>query len=261
MKKFYSLLFALMFTVVISNAQTTAMQINGVDCNNNPVDLFAELNAGKAAVVFFYMPNCGTCPPVAQKIQTMANNIMNTYPGMVKGYAFPFQNSTTCTYSSSWVTNNNLPMYAPMDSGAVPVAYYGGFGMPTVVLLGGADHRVMFSTMSFLTGDTAIMRDSILNLLGPASVNNMNSAVSSVNLFPNPVNEQVNVELNIVQSSVVTIEVVNVLGEVVNSVYSAATAPGILRKEIATAELANGTYFVRITDGENIQNQKFTVAH
>lgn len=261
MKKFYSIISALMFTCVIANAQTTAMQINGVDCNNNPVDLFAELNAGKAAVIFFYMPNCGSCPPPALKIQTMANNIMDTYPGMVKAYAFPFQNSTTCTYSASWVTNNNLSLYAPMDSGAVPVAYYGGFGMPTVVLVGGTDHRIMFSTQSFSTSDTTIMRDSILNLLGPASITNVNSSISSVNLFPNPANEVVQVELNVVRSSEITIEVVNVLGEVVNNVYSSTTAPGLLRKEIPTAELSNGNYFIRVTDGETVQNHKLTVAH
>lgn len=261
MKKFFLFLSAIALSSVITNAQTTAMQFSGVDCNNNPVDLFADLNAGKAVVLFFYMPNCGTCPPIASRIQTMANDVMNSYPGMVKGYAFPYQNSTTCTYSQSWVNNNSLNFYAPMDSGATPVAYYGGFGMPTVVLLGGTDHRVMWSTLSFTTSDTAIMHDSIVNLLGPVSVPDVNTNISAVNVFPNPANAQIQIEMNVATSAEIKIEVVNVLGEVVSSVYSAQTAPGILRKEITTAELSSGTYFIRVSSDNSVQNYKFTVTH
>ncbi|TND07195.1 MAG: BNR/Asp-box repeat-containing protein [Bacteroidetes bacterium] len=261
MKNKLFFVFALMFAFTISRAQQTAMQFSGVDCNSNAVDLFADLNAGKAVVLFYYMPNCGACPPPAQKIQTMANNIMNTYPGMVKGYAYPYQNSTTCAYSASWVTNNNLTMYAPMDSGAAQVAYYGGFGMPTVVLVGGADHRVLFSTLSFSTSDTTIMRDSILGLLNPSGINGLNSVVSSVNVFPSPATDKVQVELNLKQSADLKIEIVNMLGELVSSVYNQNTQAGLLKKEIPTAALSNGVYFIRLSAGDKVQNHKFTVAH
>jgi hypothetical protein len=73
-----------------------------------PVDLFADLDAGKAVILHFFMPSCGSCPPPAQKIQTMANNINAMHPAMVKGLCFPFQNSTTCAYAASWVSSNNL---------------------------------------------------------------------------------------------------------------------------------------------------------
>lgn len=261
MKKLFTILSALALSASISNAQTTAMQFSGLDCNGNSVDLYADLNAGKAVVLFYYMPNCGTCPPQATKIQTMVNNLMVTYPGMIKGYAFPFQNNTTCSYSQSWVTNNNLNFYAPMDSGATQVAYYGGFGMPTVVLVGGADHRVLFSTLSFTSADTLTMHDSIVNLLGPAAVQNMNPNISSVNLFPNPANQNLQIEMNIAHQSDIKIEVVNVLGETVREVYNASTAPGVLRKEVATGELSNGAYFIRVSSDYSVQNYKFSVAH
>src|SRR6187551_2485907 len=88
MKNKLFLAFALMFVFTISKAQQIAMQFTGVDCNNNAVDLYSDLNAGKAVVLFYFMPNCGSCPPPAQKIQAMANNLMNTHPGAVKAYAF-----------------------------------------------------------------------------------------------------------------------------------------------------------------------------
>ncbi len=252
---------AFVFAILFSKAQTTAMQFTGVDCNSNMVDLFADLNAGKAVIIHFYMPNCSSCPPPAQKIQTMANNIMNTHPGMIKAYAFPFNNSTTCTYSQTWVTNNNLSLYMPMDSGAAMVAYYGGFGMPTVVLLGGTDHRVMFSTQSFSTSDTTIMRDSILNLLSPSGIDNLNNSVSSVNIFPNPANEKIQLSMDVMKPSVLKIELVNILGEKVITVYDNMVSNGTFTKEISTSELSNGIYFIRINGESATQNYKFTVAH
>ena len=187
MKNTIFLSLALLLIVTISKAQTTAMQFSGMDCNGNTVDLFADLDAGKAVILHFLMPNCGSCPPPAQKIQMMANHINAMYPGMVKGYAFPYQNSTTCSYAASWVSSNNLStLYAPMDSGAAHVAHYGGFGMPTVVVLGGMDHKVLFSTLSFSTSDTTLMRDEILALLSPSSIADLPGEVNAFSVYPNP---------------------------------------------------------------------------
>ncbi len=254
------LLFAFSCAATFSNAQQTAMQFTGVDCNSNPVDLFADLDAGKAVVLFYYMPNCGSCPPPALQIQSMANTIMNTFPGMVKGYAYPFQNTTTCAYSASWVTTNGLGMYMPMDSGATQVAYYGGFGMPTVVLVGGTDHRVIWSTQSFMASDTAIMRDSILNLFAATGINDPGNTVSNVSLYPNPANDKLQVEMNVLQAMPVNVEIVNLLGEVVSTVHNSPAA-GLVRLEIPTGNLANGAYFVRITAENRSQEYKFVVAH
>lgn len=250
-----------MFAVAISKAQTNAYQFNGLDCNGNTVDLFADLDAGKAVALHFYMPNCSACPPPAQAIQAMADNINATHPGMVKGYAFPFQNSTDCAYSSTWTSSNNLTMYAPMDSGAYQVAYYGGFGMPTVVLLGGTDHRVMFVTQSFLMSDTTIMRDSILNLLSTTGINETQNLISNVSVFPNPANDKVQLELNVAKNSNLKIEVINALGSEVANVYEGETPPGIFKKEISITEFDNGIYSLRVISEGKIMNYKFSVIH
>lgn len=261
MTKSLFLSIALMFVITISKAQT-AMQFNGVDCNSNPVDLFADLDAGRAVILHFYMPSCGSCPPPAQKIQAMANKINATHPGMVKGYAFPFQNSTTCTYSSSWVSSNNLStLYAPMDSGATQVAYYGGFGMPTVVLLGGTDHRVMFSTQSFSTSDTTIMRDSILNLLNSSTgIEDLTNTVSSFSIFPNPANDNVSINLDLKETSILLIDVTDITGKQV-AIISEEKQNGIVTKQFNTAVLPNGNYFVRVKMNGKITTQKLTINH
>ncbi len=263
MTKSILLSLALMFVITISKAQTTAMDFNKTDCNGSTHSLFADLDAGNAVILHFFMPSCGSCPPPAQKIQKMANNIMKTYPGKIKAYAMPFNNSTTCSYASTWVSSNGLSLYTPLDSGAAQVAYYGGFGMPTVVVLGGTDHKVLFSTLSFSTGDTTTMRDAILTLFsGATGINNtLQNNIAAVNVFPNPATDRVQVELNITQSTNIKVDVINILGELVSTAFEGKAGEGILKREIETRNFSNGVYFLRVTAGSNSQNYKFTVTH
>lgn len=260
MKKSIYLSIALMFALTISKAQT-AMQLNGQDCNGVSHDLFADLDAGKAVILHFFMPNCGSCPPPAQKIQAMANHILAAHPGTITAYAMPFNNTTTCTYTAGWVSTNNLSLYAPYDSGAVQVANYGGFGMPTVVLLGGTDHRVMFSTLSFSTSDTTIMRDSILALLGITSnIAELPSSVSSFEIYPNPSSDNVSINVSLNENAKLTIDVTDITGKQI-TVIANENKIGLVSEKFNTAELANGIYLVRINVNGKTATQKLTVAH
>lgn len=261
MKKLVFTILTIAFTMGLLNAQSTAMQISGEDCYGNPMDIFADLDAGKAVILHFFMPDCMMCPPPADKIQTMADNIMETYPDMIKGYAFPFQNSTSCDYSASWVEDNHLPFYAPMDSGATPVAYYGGFGMPTVVLLGGSDHRVMFSTQSFSTSDTSEMADSILALFGETSTL-IGSAelIQNISVSPNPANDFISVNFSANTGDNVQITVFDLAGNVITS-FNENNSETSFSKSIETASLAEGVYILKMSLNGNIRSGKFTVIH
>ena len=249
-----------MLILNISKAQT-AMQLRGMDCNGVMHDLYADLDAGKAVLIHFFMPNCSSCPPPAKKIQIMANNILTMHPGMITAYAIPFNNTTTCSYTSSWVSTNGLSLYAPFDSGAVQVAHYGGFGMPTVVLLGGADHRVMFSTQSFSTSDTTIMRDSIMAMLNTATgINDLPNTVSSFEVFPNPASENVNINLSLKETSTILMDITDLNGKQVAVILDEKQS-GLIKKQFNISQLSNGNYFVRLSVNGKVVSQKLTVAH
>lgn len=262
MKKINLFLLALMFVITTSKAQTTAKQFTGLDCNGNNVDLFADLDAGKAVILFYYMPNCGACPPPASTIQTMAMGINAQYPGMVKGYAFPYQNVTTCTYSQSWVNSNNLgALYTPMDSGASQVSYYGGFGMPTVVLVGGTDHQVLFSTLMFSSSDTTEMKNKILALFGGSTgIKDLPSTVNNFVLYPNPANNKISVNLDLKEASNIVLDITDITGKQV-ALWVNEKQSGSFEKQFSTESLPNGVYFVRLQVNGNITTQKINIVH
>ena len=252
----------LIITVNILRAQTYAMPLSGLDCNGNSHNLIADLDAGKAVLLHFFMQSCGSCPPPAQKIQAMANHILATYPGMITAYAMPYNNSTTCSYTSNWVSSNNLSLYAPYDSGAVQVAHYGGFGMPTVVLLGGLDHRVLFSTQSFTTSDTTKMRDSILVLLdGLAAIATLPNSVSAFNVYPNPASDIISVNVRLKEASNMLIEVTDITGKQVAVIANEKYSTGLPAKQLNTTTFPNGNYLVRLSVNGKTVTQKLNITH
>lgn len=263
MKNLMNLTLSLLLLTVASQAQTP-MQFSGQDCNGNAVDLFADLDAGKAVVLHFYMPNCGSCPPSAKRIQTMTSNLSAMYPGKIKGYAFPYQNSTTCTYSSSWVSSNNLgTLYAPMDSGADHVANYGGFGMPTVVLLGGkgVNRRVMFSSLSFSTSDTLEMRDSILALLNSSTgISEQSLTDKQIAVYPNPAKESVYIQIDLKESTLLEIDILDFTGKQVAEITSERLS-GMINKQLNIASMQNGIYFVRVQCNGRTLTKKLSIHH
>lgn len=242
----------------------TAMDFNTNDCNGNPVHLFADLDAGNAVVLFYYMPSCGSCPPHASEIQTMANNINAVFPGKVKAYSFPYQDVTDCVYSASWVIDNSLPLYSPMINGAAALAYYGEFAMPTIVLLGGSSHNVMMVLdQGFDVSDTIAMRDSILNLLDPSSSNIKETTknVFFTKVFPNPTSDILNIEFNLKETSEVLIEMVDLDGRIILTKISEKLNQGAIKKQINVSQIPGGIYFIKINVDGLITTEKVNIKH
>ena len=238
-------------------SQTTAMNFSGEDCSGNNVDLFSDLDAGKAVMLIFYMPNCGSCPPVASKMQKMANNINATHPGLVKAYSFPYQNTTTCSSSASWVASNKLSLFTPMDSGAAQVAYYGGFGMPTVVLLGGNNREVLFVTQDFNTSDTTTMRDLILNNL-TAGIKEK-TTLQKLSVYPNPASKVVTVNFEAKLEAELALQITDLSGKVVLTFEKEKLNKGLIEKQIDISSLPIGSYILSLEMNGTFVNEKINV--
>ncbi len=254
---------AFIFSALFTQAQFTALDFNKMDCNGTDTHhLFADLDSGKAVLLHFFMPNCGSCPPPARILQNMANGINAMHPGMVKGYAFPYINSTTCAYSSSWVSSNGLStIYTPMDSGAAGVANYGGFGMPTVVVLGGMDHRVLFVSQAFSSSDTTTIKDSIMGLMNTTAINELPKSVSLFKVFPNPAVDNISVDLVLTEAATASLDITDMTGKQVAVVIKEQNISGHASIPYSTRQLAPGTYTLCLTVNNKSASQKLTITH
>jgi|GEM_PF-329551 len=251
-----------MFSVQKANAQTTAMDFTMVDCSSTPTthNLFSDLNSGKVVIIEYFMLSCSSCPAAGQKLESMKTSLLSQYPGKIKSYAFGFNNTYTCAQVNNWVTTNGFSS-VPSDSGAAQVAYYGGMGMPTIVIIGGTNHKLLGSPyIGFSTSDTTIMATDIRNFFASTTgINEIKSNLSELNIYPNPSANEVKISFNLTENTHTVIEIMDITGRIVKTVLNEKIAIGSSTRTVNVSNLDNGNYIVRInTDGHMVQ-QKLSI--
>ncbi len=161
-------LFALSALLTL-NAQTTALDFTANDCDGVPHNLFSELEAGNAVILEMVMMGCQPCITAAQ---SLTENVLPyvSDPTRVKLFSIGFSNSVTCTQINNWKTANGFthPVFAGMSA---QTTYYGGMGMPTVVVLGGgSSHTVYYSELGHANSENPAIIEAVNTALAAATV-------------------------------------------------------------------------------------------
>lgn len=256
----FGMLFGMMS--VVATAQTTAMDFHRMDCNGNMQHLFADLDAGNAVILEFFMNNCSPCVTAGSKLEAMKADLLAEYPGMIKAYTFGFTNSYSCTTVANWVSNNGFTS-VPLDSGAAQVSYYGGFGMPTIVILGGGtNHSILGSTyVGFTTSDTIQMAADIRAFLStPTGIDALPELQNGISVYPNPSNGMTTLRYSATEAGTLTAEVLDITGRKVMSLVHDTVAAGEITKTFSTAEVATGAYILKVSLNGAVTSHRFLVA-
>lgn len=83
--------------------------------------------------------------------------------------------------------------------------------------------------------------------LNGVSVDELNANLIDMNLYPNPTNkENVTLSLELEKNSTLKIELLNKLGQHVNTIYNGNSSVGLNKFEINTTKLSAGVYFVNL---------------
>lgn len=245
-----------------SAAQTTAMDFNRKDCKGNTHHLFKDLDSGKVVILEFFMQSCSPCITAGNKLENMKAKLLAQYPGRIKAYAIGFNNTYSCASNSNWVSTNGFTSI-PMDSGAAQVAYYGGMGMPTIVILGGGtEHKVLGSPyIGFSTSDTAQMVADIKQSFKTLSVEPIALNIKSLKLYPNPVGSELNLSFDLAEDATLKVEIIDVTGKAIELLVNEEVRKGAVSYKINTSQLLPGLYFIQLSANGSIQQAKFTVIH
>lgn len=171
-------------------AQTTALDFTANDCSGTSHTLFSDLDAGFCVVIDLVMMGCPSCIPATHAI--VDDVIPNTSnPAMVKFYTIGYTNAITCGQINTWASDNGFthPVFAGMSA---QTTYYGGMGMPTVIVLGGgATHGVYYNELGHSASDDPTIIAAINSaLLGAIGVEEIGAR--TITLGPNPVASTLN---------------------------------------------------------------------
>lgn len=265
MKKIYSLLLAALLGNTIANAQTTAMDFTMNDCNSVMHNLYSELDPGNVIIMEFFH-TCPSCAAAANDLKAMYQDLTATYgTTKVRFYVTPYDDGYNCTSVLNWVNTNGLSsVVVPFDSGGVQTAYYGGMGMPTIVVAAGSTHKLLYlcnQTVPFYTSDTTLIGTAIRNFLDStyAGVSNIQSNVS-ISIFPNPTTDELTISIEAKEAGMLKLELANITGDKVAGLTEEKIQTGVWKKNFPIS-LSNGIYFIKGSLNEKPFQEKVTVLH
>jgi hypothetical protein len=258
MKKIIFFLVTVLFSLQVS-AQT-ATNFNCNDCDGVNVDLFSKLDSGKVVVICWVMP-CSTCIPASKTSYNVAQSFHATYPGRVLFYLCDDYANTSCSSLNSWANSNSIPSSASslrFSNTVIDMTHYGSTGMPKIVVVGGADHKVLYNANGSVNATD--LQSAINAGLNASAIHESDMLSSTLTIFPNPVTDALNLSFTIQESSTVNVEIYNNIGQkVYNKVVTYNS--GVNNEVINTTKFANGNYFVKISNTDKSKTQQFTVSH
>lgn len=128
---------------------------------------------------------------------------------------------------------------------------------------GGATYKIYDGSETRLVNGTASSYDDYkavdIKILSLVGLEEAEGAILQTLAYPNPVNDMLNLEISMLESTHANISVVDMLGREVITLGEVALATGTNRFEINTSNLSNGAYFVKIISNAGITSKKISV--
>lgn len=167
-------------------------------CDGIVHNLYDELDSGDVVIMEIVMlDGCMPCINAAHLIGPIIDSYNAMYDNRIRYYTFGYNDTYTCVQLESWKTENDITCETSFVEGADISEYYGGMGMPTIVVAGRAAHEVSFYKFGFSVYDTARFQMAIEYALGNTDQLGVNCSTHSINIlsFPNPVNNVLSLEV------------------------------------------------------------------
>ena len=233
-------------------SQNNATDFTALDCDGVSHHLFSELDSGKVIVIAWVMP-CGPCGSIALDAYTASLGYANSNPGIVDFYLVDDFANTDCASLFSWADNLGMGNCIWFSDPSIDMGDYGQIGMPKIVVLGGIGHYVYFNENNSVQNINSAID---LALTGASITTNINDKKKILNFhcYPNPSDGEFKINYNFKIESCFIIELYNLLGEkMMGEKLISKSFNG--EYSVNTQNLPNGTYLLRLTNG-NLQNSQ-----
>lgn len=249
---------------------TTVNDITLVDIEGNSVSLYSYLDQGYTVLIDISATWCGPCWSYDQ---THVSEDLYEHYGpdgteipkklmvlFIEGD--PSTNSadlhgTGANTQGDWVTGKEYPIVDAPDWG--PVTHFldpssTSVSYPTFLLIC-PDRTVIWNSEGFSPSMTEAFFVGQMGNCAPTGIDKV-MKVSSLSVYPNPVNNQLSLDVAVTEKTDVTIQITNIIGQEVYMQESTLQA-GPQTKVINTSALQNGIYILSLTssDGTTIQKK------
>lgn len=237
-----------------------AVDFTANDCNGNPHNLYNTLDSGKVIVIAFVMP-CGSCISASLAAYNQSQSYTTSNPGKVMFYLSDDVANTACSALNGWAAQYNIgPNLFAFSTTDLDQNNFGQAGMPKIVVVGGSSHTIYFNQNDGAADDVDAIEATInLALSEIAGLNESVANTFSLELFPNPASGKINLSFVITNHDVVTVQLLNSIGQVINETKNENAFAGLNQISFSTGELPTGIYFVRLSAATGYSVKKFIV--
>ena len=235
--------------------QTNATNVTVTDCAGVSHNLFSELDAGKIIVIGWTMP-CATC---AGPLLGVHNSVLNYYftnPGVVEYWLTDDFANTSCATVEGWSNANGITNAIYFSSSELNMYDYGSAGMPKVVVLGCADHKVFYNQNDTPNEhDATIAIDAALADIASGCTDlglNEEASLFGLLCYPNPANSVLNVAFTSLPSINSLLEVYSINGTLLKSIPLLQLSSS-QEFQVNISEFVDGIYLLKINDGNKAE--------
>jgi hypothetical protein len=206
---------------------------------------------------------CWGCIGPTLTTHKVANVFKYSHPYKVNMYMVDDEANSTCSDLAAWESANWFWSVPKFSDPAVVQGQYGAPGMPKIVVLGGTGHYVyaILNNMVDSLELTNAINDAISGVIPAPIPNSVPQAGNAphVTLCPNPANNRLSLNCDLVFASDVRIDIFDAVGTHVKTMIKESQPAAHRTLTVDTEDLSSGNYFLKLQTGDSRQTLKFTI--
>lgn len=136
------------------------------DVNGREYDLYSQMDSGFVIIHEYVMMSCRPCITAGKGLEKIVTSMRKLHPGRIKYFQTVFEDETNAATMKKWVKDNGFTPDAVFIKGAKEVAFYGGMGMPTILVLGGGKrHKGYYKRLGYSPRDNGVIIKAVRRAL------------------------------------------------------------------------------------------------
>jgi len=137
------------------------------DClGGREYDLYNIMDSGLVIIHEYVMLDCRPCITAGKGLEKIVNSMRKLYPGRIRYFQTAYDDLTDEAALRKWVADNGFTPDALFTKGAEEVAFYGGMGMPTILVLGGGRrHKGYYKRLGYSPRENGVIIKAVRRAL------------------------------------------------------------------------------------------------
>lgn len=130
-------------------------------------DLYNQMDSGLVIIHEYVMMSCRPCITAGKGLEKIVGSMRKLYPGRIRYFQTVYEDETNAATMKQWVKDNGFTPDAIFIKGADEVKFYGGMGMPTILVLGGGKrHKGYYKRLGYSPRDNGVIIKAVRRALG-----------------------------------------------------------------------------------------------